>query len=388
MSPPQQEPPSRQNNDMAMAEQSRQSRISEHMARSAGVPERLRNDESWVEIASQPSSSSLSSIGDEIVTTGLRVNSNTHTHTRRRRRVQPGIPSRMGLEAGRQALAVRRNTKRARVKKTTMTMSSPAPTSISTTHHTPPTRTMKTTPRPWAAELQSPPSRRNQTHSPTLLHREPPVPASYFPPSSTAPRNPNPNPYASSSRRQQSYNATDHDAALRASLTTLLSIGAAAARGKRAAINPTTTSAEPMGLRLVPESQLTGAAQPNTSRPLSPSTRARSSPSVSSQEAIEKGKRKAAASGEKTKRRKKVAVAEAGDESTLFTWVVSAGVLVLVSVVGFGAGYVIGREVGRQEVSGLGFSDGGSCGREAMRGSGSLRRFKWGIGGGGKSVVA
>ncbi|TVY94436.1 hypothetical protein LAWI1_G000245, partial [Lachnellula willkommii] len=186
----------------------------------------------------------------------------------------------------------------------------------------------------------------------------------------------------------QSYNATDHDAALRASLTTLLSIGAAAARGKRAAVNPTTTSVEPMGLRLVPESQLTGAAQPNTSRPLSPSTRARSSPSVSSQEAIEKGKRKAAASGEKTKRRKKVAVAEAGDESTLFTWVVSAGVLVLVSVVGFGAGYVIGREVGRQEVSGLGFSDGGSCGREAMRGSGSLRRFKWGIGGGGKSVVA
>ncbi|TVY33224.1 hypothetical protein LSUB1_G006118, partial [Lachnellula subtilissima] len=198
----------------------------------------------------------------------------------------------------------------------------------------------------------------------------------------------NTNPYASSSRRQQSYNATDHDAALRASLTTLLSIGAAAARGKRAATNPTTTSAEPMGLRLVPESQLTGAVQPNSSRPLSPSTRARSSPSISSQEAIEKGKRKAAASGEKTKRRKKVVVAEAGDESTLFTWVLSAGVLVLVSVVGFGAGYVIGREVGRQEVSGLGFSDGGSCGREAMRGSGSLRRFKWGIGGGGKSVVA
>jgi hypothetical protein len=35
---------------------------------------------------------------------------------------------------------------------------------------------------------------------------------------------------------------------------------------------------------------------------------------------------------------------------TLMTWVVSAGVVVLVSVVGFGAGYVIGREVGRQEV--------------------------------------
>jgi len=61
---------------------------------------------------------------------------------------------------------------------------------------------------------------------------------------------------------------------------------------------------------------------------------------------------------------------------TLLTWVVSAGVVVLVSVVGFGAGYVLGREVGRQEaLSGLG--DGAACGKEMVRGSGELRKFRW-----------
>ncbi|KAA8564734.1 hypothetical protein EYC84_011628 [Monilinia fructicola] len=56
------------------------------MARSNGVSDRLRNEESWVEISSQPSSSSISSIDNEIVTTGLRVSQ--HPSTRRRRRSQ------------------------------------------------------------------------------------------------------------------------------------------------------------------------------------------------------------------------------------------------------------------------------------------------------------
>ena len=77
---------------------------------------------------------------------------------------------------------------------------------------------------------------------------------------------------------------------------------------------------------------------------------------------------------------------------TLFTWVVSAGVVVLVSVVGFGAGYVIGREVGRQEalstLNGSALIGGGECGREVARSTGSLRRFKWGIGGAAKAIVA
>jgi hypothetical protein len=152
-----------------------------------------------------------------------------------------------------------------------------------------------------------------------------------------------------------------------------------------------------MGLRFVSESELMGPAPPaNTSRPLSPSTHPRSSPSISSQDS----KRKALSpkpSGEKSRALKKKRLQAVTEEAllspTLLTWVMSAGVVVLVSVVGFGAGYVIGREVGRQEamagLNGTTIIDGTSCGREAMRGgSGSLRRFKWSIGGAAKGVVA
>lgn len=77
--------------------------------------------------------------------------------------------------------------------------------------------------------------------------------------------------------------------------------------------------------------------------------------------------------------------------STLMAWVVSAGVVVLVSVVGFGAGYVIGREVGRRESflspsygqgAGASAANVSSCGREVVRtaGAGTLRRFRWGSG--------
>jgi hypothetical protein len=157
------------------------------------------------------------------------------------------------------------------------------------------------------------------------------------------------------------------------------------------------TSNEPLELRFVPESELMAPTIPaaNTSRPMSPSTRARSSPSISSQEAAEKGKRKASATkptGEKArvlkKKRMQAMEEEAMISPTFLTWVVSAGVVVLVSVVGFGAGYVIGREVGRQEafsgLNGSTITDGGSCGREVARSTGSLRRFKWGIAGAAK----
>jgi len=157
-----------------------------------------------------------------------------------------------------------------------------------------------------------------------------------------------------------------------------------------------------MGLRFVPESELMGPEPVlvNPSRPLSPSTRARSSPSISSQEVVEKGKRKATLvkpTGEKARALKKKRIQAVEEEGlispTLLTWVVSAGVVVLVSVVGFGAGYVIGREVGRQDaMSSLNSTtlvDSTSCGREAVQGStGSLRRFKWGIGGAARAVVA
>ena len=228
---------------------------------------------------------------------------------------------------------------------------------------------------------------------------------------------PFPNPVLPRAQRASSSQA-DHDAALRASLTTLLSIGAAAARGLPKRQTSAPSGNEPVSLRLVPESEImppaAAAATSNPSRPLTPSTRARSSPSVSSQEAVvlDKNKRKASSAskpsgGEKiSTKKKKIRLADGSRTSentetsvslspTLLTWVVSAGVLVLVSVVGFGAGYVIGWEVGRQEgLAGVNGSaailnDGTACGRDVVRGSsGTLRRFRWGSNVVARSIVA
>jgi hypothetical protein len=54
-----------------------------------------RHLDSWIEISSQPSSSSLSSAADEIVTTGLRVHQMPASYRRRRQR--PGRPSRLNI---------------------------------------------------------------------------------------------------------------------------------------------------------------------------------------------------------------------------------------------------------------------------------------------------
>lgn len=241
------------------------------------------------------------------------------------------------------------------------------------------------TPQPNA--FSHPPTQRNLTSD------------SYFPRTSqSAPQRPS-FPNRSSSR---AYSQAENDAALRASLTTLLSIGAAAARGlpKRNVGGNAMTGNQPMSLGFVPESELGGGiVAANSSRPLTPSTRPRSTPSIASEEALamETGKRKATAAkpaGEKARvaKKKKVQLVEQAMVSpTLLTWVMSAGVVVLVSVVGFGAGYVIGREVGRGEaLTGLNSSaviDSASCGREVARTStGSLRRFRWGSGM--RSIVA
>lgn len=186
----------------------------------------------------------------------------------------------------------------------------------------------------------------------------------------------------------------DNDAALRASLTTLLSC-AAAARGlpktkeeaeaqvRSGGVGP---SNQPMDLRLVPESELIE----DPPQAVKSSPRKQRSPSKTD---TDKSKRSASAgrTPRATKKKKTVIVTEDTSISpTLLTWVVSAGVVVLVSVVGFGAGYVIGREVGRQEALAAGVSginETSSCGREVIRtSSGSLKRFKWGAVG--KSIVA
>ena len=72
---------------------------------------------------------------------------------------------------------------------------------------------------------------------------------------------------------------------------------------------------------------------------------------------------------------------------TLLTWVVSAGVVVLVSALSFSAGYVVGKEAGHAEAMGqLGAVTGetGTCSKEAASGIGrlGLRRLRWSGGSG------
>jgi hypothetical protein len=134
---------------------------------------------------------------------------------------------------------------------------------------------------------------------------------------------------------------------------------------------------------MVPESVALGnISEETTSTPCSVS----SSPS-------EKSKRKAlpsARSSSKDRRAVKKArrTGPPIDEisPTLLTWVVSAGVVVLVSAIGFSAGYVIGKEAGHAEAVGHVGSAGteaGRCGKEAVKGTGlGLRKLRWGSGAG------
>lgn len=247
----------------------------------------------------------------------------------------------------------------------------------------------------------------------------------------------------SSSRPQHSpYNMispsyqADHDAALRASLSTLLSC-AAAARGSSKyrdsgskSQSPPRNGAnviEPGNLRLVPESVAMGGqqtsapeptfvptipqssvkAEPTSSTASSPQnvTRPSSTPSrPSSPSYASKSKRKstpAQSHAQHTKRSRRTLAIEESVSPTLMTWVLSAGVVVLFSAISFTAGYALGREVGRSEVGlefgGAGFR--GVGGNESAMvlmdgvegkslGGLGLRRLRWGGGVGSVSVGA
>ncbi|KAL9021895.1 MAG: hypothetical protein Q9185_000909 [Variospora sp. 1 TL-2023] len=173
----------------------------------------------------------------------------------------------------------------------------------------------------------------------------------------------------------------DHDAALRASLSTLLSC-AAAARGlpKRdspaqqqtpTTTRPSSNKIEPSTLRILPESAIFGNHE-EAARPR-PKERGLSS-SSSSAVHNDKTKRKASTSrdrrdgGSNKKKTRRGGVEELGISPTLLTWVVSAGVVVLFSAISFSAGYVVGKEVGRVEGGGImGGGEGVTCGKEVGR---------------------
>ena len=440
---------------------------SESIARSGAVSQSRRNDgrdpithgaldqgagltrsESWVEIASQPSSSSLSSIGDEIVTTGLRVGHSSYPRGRRRLHPQQQhIPAsytinRAATNAGTSSQEEYDETESEEDRVMTSSAEIPHPAS-SLRHQQTAIRTgidtdseedddddenatalgrpsNSPTFRPQPNAFSHPPSHlshRHSTSSAPVSHQAPPHRPSFSTRSTTS------RPHRGAPHFMSPSYQADNDAALRASLTTLLSCAAAVGglpkkdhvlAGPSAGVG-IVPSSQPMELRLVPESELMaenrdappvrGLRKPDPKRAASNSSAASAPASASSHErevavVAEKGKRVAHAQTKPPRATKKKRTGTMEGEAatlispTLLTWVVSAGVVVLVSVVGFGAGYVIGREVGRQEGAlGVGMgsastnSSAASCGRELVRstGTGTLRRFRWASV---KSVVA
>ncbi|KAL2154221.1 hypothetical protein VTH82DRAFT_2897 [Thermothelomyces myriococcoides] len=465
------------------------SSVAQTPAQSEESSPQRRNDESWVEVTSQPSSSSLSSIGDEIVTTGLRVGNPAYPPRRRRSQQQQhqmpasfivGHPGQGGATSSQDEYDETESEEDRVLTSSTEAVQPTASLHRQQTAVRAPAvvnadsdsdddecatalgRPTNTAPvfRPQPNAFSHPPSHlthRHSTGSAPYHHQHHPQ----------MPHRTHARSYRGSSNYMSPSYQADNDAALRASLTTLLSC-AAAARGlpkheeRRTAPGAggpgVVPSSQPMELRLVPEAELMAdddsPAQPpppppsSSSRTTNPASKAQtrtasnsSAPSApsssSSREQHQQSKRTAATTQSRSSRTTKkkrtsitptdgaaaaaAATADGGEGSTspflnisptLFTWVVSAGVVVLVSVVGFGAGYVLGREVGRQEGAGAASSLGGggggaagggglggsaanasSCGGELVKagsgsgsGSGTLRRLRWAAVG--KSVAA
>ncbi|KAI0432102.1 hypothetical protein F5Y09DRAFT_169024 [Xylaria sp. FL1042] len=398
----------------------------------ASVQQRQRYDESWVEVSSHPSSSSVSSIGDEIDTTGLQVGS-AHRPRRRRPHQQPlahafdgqtTAQGRIGADGSSQEEYDETESEEDHL----LTSSTENVISGHAAHQTPLRHVFS------ANVVDSDSSDEDDDdENATALGRRPsepfrPQPNAFSHPPSHLLHRHSTGATASQHNRRPSFTRRSHtradrhtpnftspnyqadnDAALRASLTTLLSCAAAARSlprdGEKDFNEPRTTpiNSQPVALRFAPESELM-APSPPPAPPRGPtqSAQTRTSPRSPSENAPgEKTKRTAASAPSSklpraTKKKRMAANEDTLISPTLLTWVVSAGVVVLVSVVGFGAGYVIGREVGRQEtlssLSGAGnmsaVSEGGSCGREVLKSSGgTLKRFRWGTGMG-RSVVA
>ncbi|KAL8696519.1 MAG: hypothetical protein Q9224_002749 [Gallowayella concinna] len=359
--------------------------------------------ESWIDVSSQPSSSSLSSVATD--DNGLPLQ---HEYTiRRRRRVKPNAPfsdvfhrpsSAAGSsqeeyeESESESDRIMTSSNEAIDHQLSDGLSPPVPPSsasepLSSEDNENDDDENSTalgmlctepvfTPQPNA--FSHPPQRGATIHTQSIEAR-----TSYFPSHRAVSNRPSPQSYSQHRNRSHTpYNIispshqADHDAALRASLSTLLSCAAAArALPKREPQfhQPTTRSSnriEPSTLRMVPESIALGeeAARP---RPVDRRPSATSNTSAHQ----DKAKRKASTSRDRREKKKtrRGSIEDMGVSPTLLTWVVSAGVVVLVSAISFSAGYTVGKEVGRVEA---GLSSGGNgalCGKEVGKGLRKLR---------------
>ncbi len=373
--------------------------------------------ESWIEVSSQPSSSSLSSAAaDDAGPTGVRVQYDNHG--RRRRRLGRNEPLPYGIPVRRTSVAgssqeeyeesesesdrIMTSSNEALEPNPSEGISSPPGLTTSASEDTSSnnaeddddenatalgvtTNEPAFTPQPNA--FSHPPHSYNTRHTRSLETR-----TSYFPAHRTSPhRRPAAHSYPSRARTSHTpYNmlapshTTDHDAALRASLSTLLSCARALPKREGHSTQAISNRVEPSALRLVPESEMTREPAPPA---LPPRASVRHRTSANSLSSNEKGKRKASTSKDRShrdSRSKKRRANSPGREQqitpTLMTWVVSAGVVVLFSAISFSAGYVVGREVGRFEAGTMAGREGIGCGKEVGRG---FRRLRWGGSSGG-----
>lgn len=389
--------------------------------------------DSWVEISSQPSSSSLSSVGDEIVTTGLRVQHDPRT--RRRRLLRQNAPS--GLSMTHRALSRGATSSQEEYEESesesdrVMTSSGEAPAPLEHLRSRPSSNPGL---RSIASEDRSSSDDENRTainypinsdqcftpqpnafsHPPTTGHLRAAsenVPGSYFPnqrrPSRPSTRHSLPGRTPSHLPQNilsPSFNAAaHHDEALRASLSTLQSF-AVAARGlqkpdskQRPGTQPQPTRSnkvEPMSFSLVPESAMqqrgpeTAASPPQLQEPMFKPTIRRSSTSTSAsasqhlkpEHTVHSPKRRSRPLSRERRAVKKARRASSSEDlqlvsPTLMTWLVSAGVVVFLSALSFGAGYSVGREAGRLEAGALPVDEPiRGCAREAGRSGLGLRR--------------
>ncbi|KAH3945628.1 hypothetical protein HBI56_095000 [Parastagonospora nodorum] len=385
----------------------RSSSYNQPMDSIASPSRQQHSEESWVEIGSGPSSASLSSATDEIITTGLTVQHDSNLH-RRPRRARGG--GQFSIGTGHRVSNAGGNSSQEEYEESesesdrVMTSSneglgpSPLRHEVNRASRSPLSVASSETMSEREEDDDDDDENATAVNYPRSRRQFEPRPNAFSHPSNQQPiRSQSGTVYPprrgparpSASVRQQSYPqhtpigaAPDHDEALRASLSTLLS-AAAAVRGLPKPGQPRTqqhgsSRIDPTTLRLVPESVALGDVLEESSvAPSSPS----SSPS-------EKSKRKEMRSSSKDRRNVKKArrtgpvIEEISP--TLLTWVVSAGVVVLVSALSFSAGYVVGKESGHAEAMnqmGAAGAEAGSCAREAasgVKGTGlGLRKLRW-----------
>ena len=357
--------------------------------------------ESWIEVSSQPSSSSLSSAATDDNAPGAR---RTHQgfNPRRRRRFNPNVPTHLDISTTPMSGAgsSQEEYDESESESDRIMSSSNEDVHLTTVHSDdsplPPSATLENdedddgnstalginniepvfTPQPNA--FSHPPASQSTRHAPHT--------GSYFPHQganasrTTAQRHSYP---SERTRSHTPYNMispsyhADHDAALRASLSTLLSCAAAARglpkRGLTSRRDPEPSNRiEPSTIQIVPEASVS-KVQPIPRRTIIRQVSETSSSAIS---LTGKGKRRASSRDRRDSKKKRQGnIEELTISPTLMTWVVSAGVVVLFSAISFSAGFAYGKEVGLVEGSMNTGSEGLTCGKEVGRG---FRRLRWG----------